>query len=379
MPPVAHATPAPPPTPPAKPAATGSTLHDVSKRSGVSMATVSRVVNGRPNVREATRRRVQKAARELGYRTNAAARALVSQRTDTIGVVFPSIDNDYFHQILNSINHETRRNGRHLMVGLGLDFDDEQQLVQEYLGGGRVDALIVLNLGMPEDVVRRACAGPVPIVLLSRPVEGAAAPTVRMDNFRGAHDTVTHLVTEHGYRDLAVIEGPSDSYDAAQRSAGYRSALKELGVAPADTAFWPGDFYECSGYDAVRAAAAKGPLPRAVVAANDAMAIGALRALRELNLRTPEDVAVMGFDDGAVADALQLSTVRAPLWEMGEATARAALEASAAVNPESPAEPFREYVLPTRLVPRRSCGCATNHTQLGTQRKGPYAAPPADP
>lgn len=354
---------------------TGSTLHDVSKRSGVSMATVSRVVNGRPNVREETRRRVQHAAKELGYRTNAAARALVSQRTDTVGVVFPNIDNEYFHQILNSINTETRQQGRHLMVGFGLNFEDEQQLLDEYLGSGRVDALIVLNLGMPEDFIRTACAGPVPIILLSQPVEGAAAQTVRMDNYRGAQAALGHLITHHGYRDLAILEGPRDSFDAVERLAGVRDALSESGVSPAEVSFWPGDFYEASGYDAVCDAAARGPLPRAVWAVNDAMAFGALRALRELGRRVPEDVAVMGFDDGKVADALQLSTVRAPLREMGEASARAAIAASDRVKPAPDGHTYCDHVLPTSLVLRRSCGCAVNHTQLGTKRKKPEAYP----
>ncbi len=346
----------------ASPAAHGAspsraaTLTDVSRQTGLSVATVSRVLNGRPNVSDTARRKVNAAAKTLGYRANAAARALVRQRTDNIGVVFPNIDNDFFREVLVGINHAARQSGRHLMVAFALDAEDEPDLIAEYLSGGRVDGLIVLNIRQSSDALGDLTQESIPVVLVAGPAERRKdRHMVRMANEQGADDAVTHLL-EHGRRRLAILDGAPNNSDAVERAAGARRALDRAGIDRGDVRFWEGNFFEDTGYDAVHRAVATGEMPDAIFAANDSMALGAMQALRELGRRVPDDVAVMGFDDLPAADHYGLSTVRAPLREMGAESARVAIELIEAGVPTGPLA-CHDRVMPTSLICRSSCGC----------------------
>lgn len=330
------------------------TVQDVSRQSGVSTATVSRVINESPKVSPETRVRVLKAIRELGYMRNHSARALARQRTDTIGVVFPGIDSGFFSEVLKGINEYAVSRDYHLMVAFSQGNQDEQDRVSEYLQAGRVDALILMNLGMSDDFVRQAAQRELPIVLIDRPVKSARVASVMIDNRSGADAAMTHLIGL-GYQRIAILAGPRDTIDAEQRFEGCQVAAKRAGYNIDKSLIWPGNFFWESGYELMNNWLDVGkPLPDAMFALNDPMAMGVMESLHEHGLNVPGDMALIGFDDVQAARYLGLTTVRSPMRDMGR------VAAEAAINLVSGGRTQVEQVLPTELIVRRSCG-VENH------------------
>jgi LacI family transcriptional regulator len=327
------------------------TLHHVCERAGVSTATVSRVINDSPLVTQETRTRVLKAMRSLGYRPSHAARMFARQRTELLGVVFPYISSGFFSEVLNGINKVALAHHYHLMTAFSQDRADEERLVARLLDERRVDALILMNLRLADDFIKDAAGRQIPIVLAHRPVEGSDLFSVRIDNEGGAEKAMSHLLG-HGHRRLAIIAGPESNYDAQHRWEGCKRALDAAGVSITDVEVWQGDFTEESGRAHMRDRLGRGrPLPEAIFATNDAMALGALGVLRQHGLRVPQDVALVGFDDMESAKHVELTSVRVPMREMGRIAATAAIEQISSRQ----AQPSR--VVETELIPRRSCGC----------------------
>jgi LacI family transcriptional regulator len=325
-----------------------ATLFDVSRRCGVSTATVSRVINGSPLVHERTRRRVLDTIRDLGYRPSHAARMLALQRTDTIGVIFPQIDSGFFSEVLRGIDDVAAHNKFHLMAAFSHGVADEQELVSRFIHERRADALILLNLLLPNGFIRRIARDGLPIVLIDRPVAGANLFAVSMDNVGGAEAALKHLY-EQGFSQVAVIAGPAGSYDAEQRLIGCRQAAAGRGLPLAREWIWPGNFTEESGRAAVENWLARGrPLPDAIFATNDAMAFGVHAFLRENGYQVPDDVALVGFDDMPLARHLGLTTVQVPMHEMGKAAAEAA------VHQVRHGKAIKNRVLPVELVVRQT-------------------------
>lgn len=331
------------------PKTSSATVADVSRRAGLSTATVSRVLNNSPLVREKTKARVLKAMRDLGYTANHSARALARKRTDTIGVIFPGIDSGFFTEVLVGVNRLAMERGLHLAVAFAHNTSEEAQMVSEYLYGGRVDALILMNLRIDDRFVREAANGPTPLVLIDRPVKDAKAVTVRMDNRAGAEQAMSHLL-EQGFRRIAVIRGPKDTFDAGERWRGCQRAAARFGVDLDPELIWDGTFHDRSGYELMSSWLASGkPLPDALFALNDPMALGALQALNEHGHSVPADMALVGFDDIESARYLGLTTVKSPMRELGRSACQAVigmLDGQARV-PE-------ERVLSTELVIRQS-------------------------
>jgi len=325
------------------------TVQDVSKQSGVSTATVSRVINQSPKVRPATRVRVLKAIEQLGYMRNHSARALARQKTDTIGVVFPGIDSGFFSEVLKGINEYAVSRDYHLMVAFSQG-QSEQDRVSEYLQAGRVDALILMNLGMSDHFVRQAAQRELPIVLIDRPVKDARVASVMIDNLNGADAAMTHLLTL-GHGRIAILAGPEGTIDADQRMEGCLRASKRAGYEIEKDLIWPGDFFWEGGYELMNNWLDSGkPLPDAMFALNDPMAMGVMEAMHERGLSVPNDMALVGFDDVQAARYLGLTTVHSPMREMGRAASEAA------VNLVTGGRTQLEQVLETELIVRRTCG-----------------------
>lgn len=326
-----------------------ATLLDVCEHTGLSTATVSRVLNNSPRVRESTRRKVLAAMEDLGYMANHSARSLARRQTDTLGVVFPDIDGGFFSQVLRGINEIAAAEGFTLMVAFSLGSDSEVPLVRQYLTGGRVDGLILMNLGMPENFVRSAARDQLPIVLIDRPVQGADVATVTIDNIAGAESAMSHII-DRGYKQIAIIRGPENTYDAEERYLGCIQSAERAGIELDTELIWPGDFTEQSGYDAIKTWMSRGrALPEVIFALNDQMAMGVMEALQEAGLKVPDDVALVGFDDIKPSRLFGLTTVHSPTREMGEQACRAAISMVRG-------EHERDCkVLPTHLVVRDSC------------------------
>ncbi|HMP76872.1 MAG TPA: LacI family DNA-binding transcriptional regulator [Kiritimatiellia bacterium] len=330
-----------------------ATIFDICKAAGVSSATVSRVINDSPLVHETTRRRVRSVIQKLGYRPSHAARMLIGRRSDTLGVIFPEMESFFHAEVLAGIDQAAEEAGFHVLTAFVHRGRTAPDLIRRFVEERRVDAAIFLNIqvntpGSLRDVLR----GGLPIVLLDRFVD--KLPCVAIDNPLGARLAVEHLL-RIGHRRIAFLRGPSENYDAAQRLAGVRAALKRAGTSLDPALLWSGDFNEESGAAAIRRwAAARQPWPDAILACNDTMAIGMLMALRELGVGVPGRVAVMGFDDGLGANWLDLTTIRVPRRELGIQAARMALSLARGER----SEPFQLRV-PVELVVRKTCGAPT--------------------
>lgn len=326
----------------------GTTIREVARHAGVSVATVSRALNGSGQVRAPTRERVLRAARQLRYVPNGSARSLTTSETRTLGVLLPDLYGEFFSELLRGIDQTARQSRYHTLVSSSHNDVGELEAALRAMSG-RVDGLVVMTPALEADLLEANLPAALPVVLVNCPVEGSAFSTIATDNHGGAFAMVEHLRAQ-GHERVALLRGPEGNHDALERLRGYRDALR--GAEPIEEA---GDFTERSGYEAAQRLLARAPRPTAVFAANDSMAIGALRALREAGLRVPGDVAVAGFDDIPVARYVSppLSSVHVAINEMG----RRAIELLLA----SIAEPDREpeaIVLPTRLVLRESSAAA---------------------
>ena len=291
-----------------------ATIRDVARRAEVSVASVSRALNGLNNVRGETRERIMAAAKELGYVPHAGARSLSLARAHAIGVVLPDLHGEFFSECVRGMDREASRRG-YLLLLSNMHDDSEQAAVALRAMRGRVDGLLVMAPHIPPEALERALPAALPAVLINAPGEIASRPALRLDNRAGTRAMVEHLLAG-GYRHLVHIAGPEGNVDAQERAQGFREALAEL--APGmPVRIIAGDFNEEAGEAAAREILTSGAPCDAVFAANDMMAIGCLHTLRQAGRRVPEDVAVAGFDDVPLARYLALTTIQVRIAEIG--------------------------------------------------------------
>ncbi len=325
------------------------TIKDVARRAGLSIASVSRALNGTGVVTETTRSRVLEAARELRYVPDETARSLIRRRSDTMGVLLPDLYGEYFSEILRSIDRAARQRGLHLLVSSSHGDAKEAARALRSMNG-RVDGVLIMSPFSNCGELIEAISESIPAVLMNTPDDRGRWPGIQIDNYGGAYAMVEHLAAI-GHRHIAHITGPLDNYEAAERLRGYHAAIR---AAAANSNILHGDFSETSGYLAGRALLAARALPDAVFAASDMMAIGCLLAFREAGVEVPRQVAVAGFDDIPAARYITppLTTVRTQATEIG---ARA-LEMLAQTVDDPAAMRVGCETLRTELVIRNSCG-----------------------
>ena len=270
------------------------TIKDVARRANVSVATVSRALNGRDHVGEAVRKRVREAADALDYSPHHAARSLSSRRTRTIGVVLPDLPCEVFAQLMCGIDQAARERGMQLLVS-GHHASAESQGEALRSMRGRVDGLIALSPYSGLDLEAARIPGKLPVLLLDSEPGVPGASTLGSDHHAGAMAVVRHLV-ENGYREIAFVGGRQPYHNARERERGYLQAMAELLPAVRPRVL-QGDSDAASGARAGQMLAAADGRPDAVFAANDMMALGCLFAFQRAGLRVPGDVAVAGFND----------------------------------------------------------------------------------
>lgn len=330
-----------------------ATIRDVAREAGVSVATVSRVLNRSAHVSEATDRQVRSVATRLNYWPNGAARSLITSRTSTLGVLLPDLHGEFFSEVIRGVDLAARRAGYHLLVSSSHAATRELVAALRTMRG-RIDALIVMAPDLDAPQLIRECAGGTPAVVLNpgQPVQGCHA--ISIDNLDGAQQVVRHLAGL-GHHRIATVTGPARNTDARQRLEGYRAALVDAGLARRAGYEIEGDFTEPSGYRAGQAILGLAPRPTAVFVGNDKMAVGVLGALSDGGVRVPDDIAVAGFDDIEMSQYLTppLTTVHADAYMLGE---RAVERALALANGTSSAAGPPHEILGTTLVVRGSCG-----------------------
>jgi DNA-binding LacI/PurR family transcriptional regulator len=332
----------------------GSTLEGVASVAGVSRATVSRVVNGSPRVSPDVRRDVEAAIEQLGYVPNRAARALVTRRSESFGVVITEptgrlFSDPFFPRVLRGISLELTARDLQLILLMPNSPADVRR-TGDYLSAGHVDGAVLVSLHGDDPLPSRLSEAGIPLVLVGRPPRGISASYVDVDNRQGARSAVEHLIAGHR-RVIATIAGPSDMPAGIDRLAGYRDAIAEAGL-PADPHLEArGDFTQASGSEAMTRLLAERPDLDAVFAASDLMAVGALSVLVAAGRRVPRDVAIVGYDDSTVATSTnpQLTSVHQPIEEMGREVARLLVEAV-----EGTDRVIRRVILATDLVKRAS-------------------------
>lgn len=336
------------------------TIRDVARLAGVSIATVSRVFNGSPRVSADSSRRVRTAATRLDYWPNSGARSLTTSRTHVLGVLLPDLFGEFFSEVIRGIDHAARQEKLQVIVSSS-HADTQELLTAARTMRGRIDGLIAMvpdNGSGPEiqQIARRF-----PVVLLNPRSRIAGCSTVSIANLEGARTVVEHLISL-GRRRVATIRGPLGNVDAEQRHRGYREALRAAGIAATPRLEFQGDFTEQSGYSCAAELLRLDPWPSAVFAANDYMAIGLLRALRDAGVDVPRQIAVVGFDDIAFARYLDppLTTVHVDAYALGERATLSLVRIMRTAPPMRGAPPMRttHFVLPTTLAVRGSCGAA---------------------
>lgn len=299
-------------------------LDDVARRAGVSTATVSRCLNSPERVRPETRARIEAIVAELGYTPNFGARALASNRTNTIGAIIPTMESAIFALGLQALQDELSSSGTTLLVATShYDPQREAQQIRTLLGRG-VDGLALIGEARPDETYRFLADRRVPFVLLWSHRPDCPHHSVGFDN-QAAARRLTDRVLEIGHRRIAMIAGVSAWNDrAADRIAGVRNGLRARGLELGPPNLVETRYTVEASSEAARRLLAQTPRPTAIICGNDVQAAGALRAARELALSVPGDVSVVGFDDIelAVAVAPPLTTVRVPHRRMGQAAAQ---------------------------------------------------------
>jgi len=326
-------------------------IKDVAREVEMSTATVSRALRGLPGVSEETRSKVMETALRLGYVPSPSAAGLASGHTRTVAVIVPWVTRWFFAAVVQGAEQVLRERGYDLLLyNLAGDESARHRVFETSLLTKRVDAVLVLSLKpSPDELARLEKLGR-PVTIVGADVPGWA--TVRIDDEQAARSAVQHLAGL-GHRRIAYVggatEGVLDFTAPAARLAGYRSALAEAGLRHDRRLEADGEFSVAGGSRAAQALLRRQDPPTAIFAASDEMAIGVLRTARELGVRVPDDLSVIGIDDHEMAEIFDLTTVAQPVHEQGRVAALQVLTALAGTNwaPE-------QVVLPTHLVVRRT-------------------------
>ncbi|WP_325895061.1 substrate-binding domain-containing protein [Grimontia sp. NTOU-MAR1] len=308
-----------------------ATIKDVARHAGVSVATVSRVINGSQLTKPDTADLVKRTMRELGYRPNAAARTLVSKRSLAIGVVVADVSDPFFGSLVKYVDNVAHKQGHHLLIGNGYHEAAREKQAIESLIQNQVTALIVHSKALDNDTLRAYAQEHGAMVFINRLIPGLEDRCIYLDNYHGAFLATEHLI-EQGHRYVAYIGSSHAIEDTEQRQQGYEDALNTCRVTdethPVMMAFDTPE--ETGGERAMAALMEENDSLSAVFCYNDVMAAGAITALTDLGYRVPEDVSVVGFDDSLIARYLhpKLTSVRYPIEEMAELAAEQAIALS---------------------------------------------------
>ncbi|MEW6716448.1 MAG: LacI family DNA-binding transcriptional regulator [Chloroflexota bacterium] len=331
------------------------TIADVAQKAGVSIATVSRVLNRTAPVTEETTQRVQTAIEELNYRPRSAARVLASRKTYTIGLLLPEISGPFFSPMMRGIEAGAAEAGFDLLVHT-TNVPRPEGTPHRPLGEHNTDGLIVFTDSLDTKELTRLHRIGFPLVLLHQPSpESLDIPTITVENKSGTEKLISHLIEVHGKRQIAFLRGPDTHMDSTWRERGYLQALKTHNLSFDPTLMAYGGFNEQIAFAAAKQLMGEGVMFDAIFTGDDESAVGVLSALRQANKRVPEDVAVVGFDDVPFSSYLTppLTTVRVPIEQVGSEAVHQLICLIRGGQVDL------EVLLPTELVIRQSCGCQT--------------------
>lgn len=300
-----------------------ATIYEVSKLAGVSLATVSRVMNKSSNVSEKTREKVTAAMEQLGYRPNAVAKSLASNRSNCIGILVSELHGPFYGAMMGGIESEFRVADKHIVVTAShAELEREKEDI-DFLISRNCDALILHVEAVSDEYLINLSKGKTPIFIINRLVPGLEDNCICLDNELGGY-MATRKILEAGHKDLVYISGPKWKADAQERLKGHHRALKEFNIEYSADREYFGNYLQTGGSAGIKHFIEKGQKFTAVVCANDEMATGAMATAREHDLHIPQDISVMGFDDVIFSSYTypKLTTIKYPIWDMGVMAAR---------------------------------------------------------
>lgn len=337
------------------------TIHKVAQLAGVSISTVSRVVNGLGRVAPDTRRNVETAIRRLDFHPNSRAQALSRKRTDTIGLIVPDFEGQYFSMLMEGAHAESQANGVHIMVIKAKGAEDQIEAVNRLCSEGRTDGVILMLSELYDEVLEGVSSSNSPLVILDRDVNLWRLDNILLDNRLGGFEATKHFIDVHGITNMFFVGSAKSNLDTIARAQGFSDALRSINLDAEGKQFFGNSYSYDEGYRIVKEkvfSLIQGQERYGIVAANDDIACGIIDALMDKGIKVPEQVGVTGFDDSDIAihRRLKITTMRVPIMEIGRMAIRMILNRM--VNRES--EPAK-VILKARLIVRDSCGCKSKH------------------
>ncbi|SEM75091.1 catabolite control protein A [Paenibacillus sp. OV219] len=329
------------------------TIYDVAREAGVSMATVSRVVNNNPNVKPQTRKKVFEAIERLGYRPNAVARGLASKKTTTVGVVIPDISNAIFAEVARGIEDIANMYHYNIILCNADKKKDKEIRVINTLLEKQVDGLLFMGGAVTEDHLQAFKTANVPIVLCATTDEQGVIPSVDIDHESAAFDAVQALIRA-GHTRIAMICGTlQDPANGYARFQGYKRALEVAGLPYDESLVRIGNYRYESGVEAMKYFLELGERPTAVFSATDEMAIGAIHCIQDAALKVPDNISVISVDNSRMASMVrpQLTAVAQPMYDIGAVSMRLLTKLM-----KKEAVDNARVILPHEIVNRQSVG-----------------------
>lgn len=340
-----------------------ATIKDVAQAAGVSASTVSRVLADSPRISNETKRRVREVLQELDYHPNTFARGLVTNTAYAIGVMIPYghnefFENPFFSQMMSGVSEVAHENGYDILLCTAGEGNYPQE-IERIVGSRRMDGLLLLSSKKDDPIIETIERHRFPAVLLGRPPEGTIISSVDNNNRKAAYEAALHLI-RLGHRRIGFLGGASDLTVTMDRISGYRQALLDNGIEPDEQLEVSSFFLEQGGYLGMMRLLASSSRPTAVLASDDVLAFGAMRAAAELGYQLPDQLAIVGFNDIRLSEIANpsLTSVRIHMPELGKTAATLLLE-----RIQNPDLPVVHKTVPTELIVRNSCG-AQSSTKL---------------
>lgn len=332
------------------------TLRDIAEKAGVSLKTVSRVINKEPQVNSETRLKIEQIIEEIGYQPNYIARSLKKNKTNIIGYIIPDISNQFFSMVGKTIERILRKKGYSLIIGSTQNTPESEVETLNLFASQKVEGIIFATLGETKEFIQNYLKRfNIPIVTIDNKVLGLDLDSVLHDNFYGAYLLTQHLI-QHNHQRIAFVGGSLCQTSGIQRFQGYKEALKEAHIYFDENLVRIGNWQIRSGYELVKNLLEQRICFTSLFAANSYMALGCLRALKKNNLKVPRDVAMVSFDNFDFVEVTDppLTTLRSMESKIGIAAARCLLRK---IERQDLGKKTVEIIIPTRLYLRESCGC----------------------
>lgn len=331
------------------------TINEIAKRSGVSKATVSRVINNSKPVSDEVRKKVMAVIESTNFVPSALGRSLSLKKSHLIGVIIPDLANPVFSRIIAGMESHIRTKNYSLLI-TATDFNIDTGIRHiQILNEKAIDGLIFLAGAMNEELIQALNTFHKPVVVIGSDIDSDTIPVIEIDNKKAAYDATTYLVSI-GHKNIAMIRGPlSDRYAGRERFVGYQEALMEKGLYQTDLVV-EGKYSFDHGYQAMKRLLTLKPLPTAVFCANDLMAIGAMKCVFDEGLRVPNDISLVGFDDVEIARMYNptLTTIHQPFEEKGLQAIERLIDMIKQQNDNIEPPVAELVILPHELVIRQS-------------------------